>query len=839
VADSLPDAGSAGPFLPSSDASGEDLFEAFESWASSRELALYAAQEEAIFELLVDGAHVVLNTPTGSGKSLVAEAVHFAAMTRGERSVYTSPIKALVSEKFFDLCERFGPENVGMMTGDGAVNGDAPILCCTAEILASRALREGDSGFVQHVVMDEFHYYADRDRGTAWQVPLLVLRSTRFLLMSATLGDPARHAEQLEDATGRSAVVVQSDERPVPLDFVWADTPLLETLADLMSGGRSPVYLVSFSQRGANEIAQSLTSTVQLGKETRDRLRTEVRRVRLDTPFGHKLKRLLDHGVGVHHAGLLPKYRRLVERLAQRRLLRVISGTDTLGVGVNVPIRCVLLTRLYKFDGQSTGVLSVRDFKQIAGRAGRRGLDEQGWVVAQAPEHVIENRKNEAKVAAGLMSKKKLRKASEPRGYVRYDEETFTGLQTGTPETLEPVFTLTSGMVLEVLQREPEDCAAGLAVLRELIEVSHGGPTDKAKLNETLEQHVDALLEAGVLDGDKDGDLRLAAEVPEDLSLFHQLSLFVLYALERLPADDPDRHLRILSLVESVLESPHPILRSQTHRERGYAIAAMKEEGLDYHERMERLDDVEYPKPEADLLWRLFDDYLETRPWLAHHHLRPKGVAREMWEDWAGFSEYVKDLKLSGSEGVLLRYLNDVHRMLHRTVGEAWRDEAFEEMVAYLRTLIASTDSSLLEEWERLVAGEDEVAAPQAQVPVGPPRFASVAPRVRAELHLVLRALRAGDWDAAADGLRDGDAAALKDAVRSADLDLDTVRIDHRARLPMRTVVKEEARGLWTVTQQLIDLDEEVVGLLEGSVDLRGGVVSSGPLVTWASLLGV
>ncbi len=196
-------------YLPAGgDTSPEALLGAFLAYAESKGLGLYPAQEEAILELF-EGKNVILNTPTGSGKSLVASAMHFGALAAGRRSVYTCPIKALVNEKWMALCREFGPEQVGLSTGDATVNRDAPILCCTAEILANMALCEGPEANVFDVVMDEFHYYADRERGFAWQVPLLALPQTRFLLMSATLGDTGFFETELTRLNGKPTVTVK------------------------------------------------------------------------------------------------------------------------------------------------------------------------------------------------------------------------------------------------------------------------------------------------------------------------------------------------------------------------------------------------------------------------------------------------------------------------------------------------------------------------------------------------------------------------------------------------------------------------------------------------------
>src|SRR6266540_7111488 len=216
------------------------LFEAFSAWTAERGLELYPAQEEAVIEV-VSGANLILSTPTGSGKSLVAVGAHFTALAQGRRSYYTATIKALVSEKFFQLIEIFGAENVGMMTGDSSVNADAPIICCTAEILANIALRDGADADVGLVVMDEFHFYGEPDRGWAWQVPLLELPQAQFLLMSATLGDVSFFEQDLTRRTGRSTAVVRSTERPVPLTFEYVTTPVHETLTDLLQTGGAPV----------------------------------------------------------------------------------------------------------------------------------------------------------------------------------------------------------------------------------------------------------------------------------------------------------------------------------------------------------------------------------------------------------------------------------------------------------------------------------------------------------------------------------------------------------------------------------------------------------------------
>ncbi|HYF34689.1 MAG TPA: DUF3516 domain-containing protein, partial [Prosthecobacter sp.] len=450
------------------DCADGDLLDRFLDYVTEKKLELYPAQEEAILALFED-KNVILNTPTGSGKSLVATAAHFRSLASGRRSVYTSPIKALVNEKFLALCRDFGPANVGMATGDATVNLGAPILCCTAEILANYALRGGAQAPFREVILDEFHYYADPERGVAWQVPLLTMSQSRFLLMSATMGATEFFQKELTGLTKTETMIVASRDRPVPLEFSYAETAVDALLQDLAAAGKAPVYLVHFTQNDASQAAQDLMSLNFATATDKAAIKEHLAGVKFTSPYGKEVKRYLSHGIGVHHAGLLPKYRMLVESLAQRGLLKVICGTDTLGVGVNVPIRTVLLTRLSKYGGKKISVLSARDFHQITGRAGRRGFDDIGYVVAQAPEHVIENAKMEAKAAGDVKKLRKMVKRKPPEGFVGWNEDTFKKLQSAAPEPLTSRFQVSHGMLLQVLSRGGDGCRA----MQRLIADSH------------------------------------------------------------------------------------------------------------------------------------------------------------------------------------------------------------------------------------------------------------------------------------------------------------------------------------------------------------------------------
>ena len=691
------------PATPEPDA----VFDAFAGWSKRRGLALYPHQEEALIEV-VSGANVILSTPTGSGKSLVAAGAHFTALADGRRTFYTAPIKALVSEKFFDLCDAFGPAQVGMMTGDASVNPDAPIICCTAEVLANIALRDGGSasgaGVGQVVVvMDEFHFYADPDRGWAWQVPLLELPHAQFLLMSATLGDMSRFEADLSRRTGRPTAVIHSAERPVPLTFSYVTEPLHETLKELLSTNQAPVYVVHFTQAAALEQAQALMSINVCSRAEKDAIADMIGNFRFSAGFGKTLSRLVRHGIGVHHAGLLPRYRRLVETLAQAGLLKVICGTDTLGVGINVPIRTVLFTALSKYDGSKTRLLQAREFHQIAGRAGRAGFDVTGRVVVQAPEHVVENERALAKAGDDPKARRKVVRKKPPEGFVSWGRPTFERLVAADPEPLTSSFKVTHAMMLNVIGR-PGDA---FAAMKHLLTDNH---EDRSAQRKHIHQAIAiyrALLAGGVVERldspDSEGRLaRLTVDLQFDFALNQPLSPFALAAIELLDFESPSYALDVLSVIESTLDNPRQVLSAQQFRARGEAVAQMKADGVAYEERLELLDSVSYPKPLEDLLDGAYDLYRRGHPWVLDYSLSPKSVVRDMYERALTFTEYVALYGLSRSEGLVLRYLADAYKALRQTVPDEAKTEELSDLIEWLGEIVRQVDSSLIDEWERL-----------------------------------------------------------------------------------------------------------------------------------------
>lgn len=807
------------------------ILESFLGWTRDRGISLYPAQEEAATALVAKD-NVILATPTGSGKSMVAIAAHFIAMARKQRSFYTAPIKALVNEKFFALCETFGPENVGMMTGDATVNGGAPIICATAEIVANIALRDGADADIDQVVMDEFHYYSEPDRGWAWQVPLLELPRAQFLLMSATLGDTTWLEKDLHERTGRTSTLVSGSTRPVPLDFHYVYTPIHETVEDLLHDGKAPIYVVHFSQREAVERAQALTSIKLVTKEDKEAIAAGIGNFRFTSAFGKELSRLLRQGIGIHHAGMLPKYRRLVERLSQQGLLKVICGTDTLGVGINVPIRTVLFTGLAKYDGIKSRILKSREFHQIAGRAGRAGYDSEGTVVIQAPEHEIENFRLRQRAGSDPKKLKKLRKKSAPDGQVTWSESTFERLTTAEPEELVSQFAMSNSMLLNVVARRQWTFEA----LRHLIRTNHD---TRAKQNKTILRTIElyrGLLNAGVVeeyaaDTPSGKDARLAQEMQRDFALNQPLSPFALAALELLDPESPTFTLDIISTFEAVLEDPRQILVAQQKAERGEEIAALKAEGVDYTERMAIVEDITWPQPLAEELEDAYDTFVEGNPWARDFTISPKSVVRDMIEKAMTFSDLIATYGLGRSEGVVLRYLTDAWRTLEHSVPEPYRTEELSDILVWLGELIRQVDSSLIDEW--VMMGDPDAPLSEEQVREhaygvedtnalsGNPRalkrmvrnhffrhvelFAFEKERELAELDSYLES--PPDWPAAMDDYFD----------EYADLGLDAeARSSHMVIIG----VDESDPRRWTVRQILDDPEGDHGWAFEGVVDL-------------------
>ncbi|MFW0169234.1 DEAD/DEAH box helicase [Rothia sp. P4278] len=830
---------------------GDEAYEAFTEWIAARGMELYPAQDEAVLELAA-GNNVILATPTGSGKSTVAVAAHFIGMAAGQRSYYTAPLKALVSEKFFDLCEIFGAENVGMVTGDSSINADAPIVCCTAEILANIVLREGAGADVTQVIMDEFHFYSDPQRGWAWQAPLLDLPQAQFLLMSATLGDTSRFERELTELTGRGTALVTSQTRPIPLNYSYSRQPLVEKVDELVSTHQAPVYIVHFSQLQAIDTAASLMSLSIATKQEKEKINELTAGFRYSAGFGKVLQKYIKNGIGIHHAGMLPKYRRLVEQLAQAGLLKVICGTDTLGVGINVPIRSVLITALSKFDGQRTRRLKSREFHQIAGRAGRAGFDTAGYVVVQAPEHDIENERLEAKarekfsgdekkIAQSLRGKKK----KPPQGFVAWSEKTFEQIIEAEPEQLSSSFQITHSMMLNMLQREADPFETVMLFLT----ANHEPPIKQRSLKRKAIGIYRELLNGGVVERLAEPDefgrtVRLTVSLQENFALNQPLSPFAMASLSLLDSESDSYALDAVSIIEATLERPRQVLVGQEKKAKSQALAEMKAEGMDYNERMAELDKITYPQPLAELLEAAFETYSSGAPFMKEFQLEPKSVVRDMYERAMGFGDYIQYYGLERSEGILLRYLSDAYKALRQTVPLSALTDELTDLIEWLGEVIRQTDSSLVDEWERMASDDEglpvqdsleELVAESAPALTANPRAFKVMVRNalfrRVELFADERDKILGQLD----GERSGwDSDRWADAMDDYFEEYEDIYTDADARSPRLLTIDDDTAehpGFWLVRQTFSDPEENHDFGIVARVDLAASDAEGAPVV--------
>ncbi|HET6693696.1 MAG TPA: DUF3516 domain-containing protein, partial [Pedococcus sp.] len=670
---------------------------------------------------------------------------------------------------------------------------------------------------IGQVVMDEFHFYSEPDRGWAWQVPLLELPHVQFVLMSATLGDVTRFQEDLTRRTGRDTAVVTSAERPVPLSYTWALTPLHETLEELLTTKQAPVYVVHFTQAAALERAQALTSINVCTREEKDRIAELIGGFRFSAGFGRTLSRLVRHGIGVHHAGMLPKYRRLVEQLAQAGLLKVICGTDTLGVGINVPIRTVVLTGLSKFDGSRQRVIKAREFHQIAGRAGRAGYDTSGAVVVQAPDHVVENHKAMLKAGDDPKKQRKVQRKKPPEGFVTWTEDTFERLVAAEPEALVSRLRVSHSMLLNVIAREGDPFVA----MRKLLRDNHEEPRSQVRLVRRAVAIYRTLLTAGVVQpidppDDSGRTVRLVDDLQLGFALNQPLSTYALATFDTLDPESPTYALDVVSVLEATLEDPRPVLNAQAFKARGEAVAEMKAEGIEYDERLELLEEVTWPKPLQELLEHTYELYRQTHPWISESALSPKSVVRDMWERAMSFGEYVGFYGLARSEGLVLRYLGDAYKALRQTVPDAVKTDELTDLIEWLGEVVRQTDSSLLDEWEQLTDPDrpevvETVPAPPRPITANDRSFRVLVRNAlfrRVELASRRRYDELGELDAAG-GM---DAEAWREALTGYFDEHDTIDTGPDARGPHMLLV-EKGRETWEVQQ--------IVGDPEGHHDWR------------------
>ncbi len=670
-------------------------------------------------------------------------------------------------------------------------------------------------------------------------MPLLELTGCQFLLASATLGDTTTIGTDLEHRSGRPVTSVTSVHRPTPLHHQWRMTSVADSVTEAVREGLSPVYVVHATQAAAIERAQALASLPLTTRAQREAIVTALADTKMAGGFGQTLDRLVRHGVGVHHAGMLPRYRRLVERLAGEGLLPVICGTDTLGVGVNIPIRTVLMTALTKFDGSRVRTFTAREFHQLAGRAGRPGFDPDGHVWVQAPEHVIDHARALAKAGDDPKARRKATKSKPPEGFVHYDESTMQRLVAASPEPLTSRFRVTPDLVATVLAR-PD----GPAALKHLLATNHD-PEPRRRQHRRRALAVYRSLEAagvaerlrdesGRCQGVRVGSLVDGSDERSSLRFSAPLMPFAIEVIATLDRDEPTYVLDVVSVVESVLDDPRQVLSAQLHAARGAEVARLKAEGVPYDERLELLDAVTWPRPLADLLEECFATYRAHHPWVSEEP-SPKSIVREMLEHGDTFATFVRRYRLERSEGLVLRHLTDVWRTLDRSLPDDAYTPMLEDVIEWLGALIRATDATLLDEWRRLAGAplhEHRALDAPSLAAAGPPAAWRTTVRTAAFRWVELLATRAHHALAERCGWS---AASLDEAMAPYWAEHDAIGIDADARSAAWFRL-DERPDRWELHQILVDPERTGEWGFVASVDLAAAIAEGAPTLRLESL---
>ena len=459
----------------------------------------------------------------------------------------------------------------------------------------------------------------------------------------------------------------------MPLTYPWALTPLHETIEELLTTHQAPVYVVHFTQAAPLERAQALTSINVCTREEKDRIAELIGGFRFSPGFGKTLSRLVKHGIGVHHAGMLPKYRRLVEQLAQAGLLKVICGTDTLGVGINVPIRTVVFTGLTKYDGRRQRMLKAREFHQIAGRAGRAGYDTAGTVVVQAPEHLVENhrlvsegRRRPEEAQAGAAQEAARGPGHLDRGHLRpAGRRRARGARVAD-----------AGQPLDAAQRDRArgrpvrgDAPAAARQPRGAAQPGPAGPAGGRA--STARCSPPAWCEPIDPPDDSGRTVRLVDDLQLGFALNQPLSTYALATFDTLDPESPTYALDVVSVLEATLEDPRPVLNAQAYKARGEAVAEMKAEGIEYDERHRAARGGHLAQAAAGAAGA----HLRAVPADPPVDLRERAVAEVGGPRHVRAGDVVRGVRrfygLARSEGLVLRYLGDAYKALRQTVPDA------------------------------------------------------------------------------------------------------------------------------------------------------------------------
>ena len=705
--------------MAASDAELELAF--YDKFLLSRGLEPYPVQEQAVSAIFANQS-VMVTVPTGTGKTLMAKAALFRAVGKGERAIYTTPLRALTEEKYRELCADFGDENVGFATGDYKVNREAPIQVEVAEILWNRIVADKHVSPAEIVVMDEGHYFNDPERGYVWEQSIIGLDPrTQLVILSATVGHAEKFCQWVEVTRRMPMALVESRERKVPLVHEFREDMLIDTVKELAHKGDVPAIVFVFGREQCFEVARLLKSCRRFTTDE-EKVRVEALCDEALLPSGEakELRPLLTHGIGVHHAGILPRYKQLVEQLALERLIKFVVSTETIAAGINLPARTVVFPSLRKFIKQAPRMLTSAEYHQMAGRAGRPQFDDRGLAITLAPEQVVSDLKKEMK--GSKYDLEKLRKSvygraraeAQRKQDVIWTPESHAELMRGEPAELRSKTKITAEQVLAIglpdlteAKLPTTDAEARMAEAERslppsmrldivtVIENLLLTERERKELLKILGQLVDNMKALGVLD---EHGKQVSGEMIRKLQGMD--GVFIWWTLFNHQLE----YTELRELVEYLID--HDIIQRQLDRKgedekREWMRTKLREMRLENPHVT--WDDVEaaYEKEHPRVLTKIEQIHAEFAAKVPHPELHGGKRAKNTWaqleESGLGFLEFVEKHNLEHEEGTQFSYLVRVMNFANK-LGEASQLPEFEDMAERVRKLLARIDLRLVEE---------------------------------------------------------------------------------------------------------------------------------------------
>lgn len=692
-------------------------------WSQGREP--YPVQEQAI-SAIIGGQSVLVTVPTGTGKTMMAKAGIFAALARGQRVVYTTPLRALTEEKFRELSADFGEANVGFATGDYKVNREAPVQVEVAEILWNRVVGEKNVCPADLVIMDEGHYLNDLERGYVWEQSIIGLDPrSQLVVLSATVGHPERFCHWVELTRKVKMLSIDSRERRVPLEHQFKEELLIDVVKQLAHDGDVPAIIFCFGRELCFEVARLLKScrrfTTDAEKEEIDK-RCDA--ALLPAGVAKELRPLLTHGIGVHHAGILPRYKQLVEELTLERKLRFVVSTETIAAGINLPAKTVVFPALRKFIKKEARLVTPAEFHQMAGRAGRPQFDDRGLAIALAPEAVTVDLRKELKAAGkrGAIDEVKIKKTiygrakndAQRTGELIWTPEIHAELVKGEPAELRSKTKITAEQVLAIglpdltTHRLPgQPVPADAPPLEPIDEIEASLPpsmrlnvvtvidhllTDertKRELHKTLAMLVDNLRAVGVLD---EHGTQVTGNMIKQLQGMDGLFVFHLLRNEQLDYED------YRALVELLID--HDAVQRMLDRKGDDA----KREWCRTRLRELRDANPQAAWEDAEAEWDRDHPYVPSKMEEAlarfqaqvphpeiHGGKKQKRIWSRMDDEQIGFLDFVIKEGLEHEEGSLFTYLVRCMNTA-RKLGEVSMLDQFTELADRIKACLARVD---------------------------------------------------------------------------------------------------------------------------------------------------